>query len=263
MSRWRLLRQNTTRARTTGMHLAITWMLVCGFPAAAQEQKPKSGRIIGQLKSQKNTPDGKNTFVEVLAPGEEQPRRYHVLYDAKIKGPIEPVLAAVRAAKVGDVVEFEWVQTGHGPAIKSFKVFKQGPDGPGLDRLSWMTGSWLERKEGVDTEEHWIEPKGEMMLGVGRTVRGGGKVAFEFMRIASTPNGISYFASPQGRPAHEFPMTQLEDKKVIFEDPNHGFPRRITYWLDGDGSLRARIEGTAQGEPRSREWRWTKLTKAK
>jgi hypothetical protein len=114
--------------RSVGTSLAITWMLLGSLPAAGQEEKPKTGTIVGELKSRKDTPDGKNTFIEVLAPGEEKARRYHVLHDSKAKGPIESVLAAVRAAKVGDRVEFEWVQTGHGPAIKTFRVLKQGTD---------------------------------------------------------------------------------------------------------------------------------------
>jgi hypothetical protein len=107
------------------------WLVVCGTSnVAGDEPKTKSGTITGELKSKKDTPDGKNTFIEVLAPGEEKPRRYHVLYDEKAKGPIAPVLKDVRAAKVGDEVEFEWVQTGHGPAIKTFQVVKKGGGKP-------------------------------------------------------------------------------------------------------------------------------------
>jgi hypothetical protein len=93
-------------------------------PKGADE--PRLGTIIGELKSQTDTNDKKNTIIEVLAPGEEKPRKYHVLYDPEIKGPIAAVLKDVRAAKVGDRVEFEWVQTGHGPAIKTFRVLKKG-----------------------------------------------------------------------------------------------------------------------------------------
>jgi hypothetical protein len=114
--------------RTVGRSLVVPCLLIWASPAVAQEEKPKTGTIIGELKSQKDTPDGKNTFIEVLAPGEERPRRYHVLYDGKAKEPVESVLAAVRAAKVGDRVEFAWVQTGHGPAIKTFKVLKKAED---------------------------------------------------------------------------------------------------------------------------------------
>ena len=96
---------------------------------ADKADEPKSGRIIGELKSQTDTQDKKNTIIEVLAPGEEKPRKYYVLYDPEIKGPIASVLKEVRAAKVGDRVDFDWVQTGHGPAIKSFRVLKKATSG--------------------------------------------------------------------------------------------------------------------------------------
>jgi hypothetical protein len=114
--------------KIVGVTLAVAGLFL-HLPPDARGQKERTGTIIGELKSQKSTPDGKNTVIEVLAPGEEKARRYHVLYDPKAKGPVPSVLAAVRAAKVGDVVEFEWVQTGHGPAIKSFRVFKEGVRG--------------------------------------------------------------------------------------------------------------------------------------
>jgi hypothetical protein len=108
--------------------VACAILVLCVFPLAAQEDKPKTGTIIGELKSKQDTKDGKNTMIEVLAPGEEKPRRYHVQYDPKAKAPIKSVLNLVRAAKVGDKVEFEWVQTNHGPMITEFKVFRKGAE---------------------------------------------------------------------------------------------------------------------------------------
>jgi hypothetical protein len=117
--------------RSTG--LVLVWLLAVTWTATAQDDKPKTGTIVGKVESRKDTDDGKNTFIEVLTPGEEKPRKYHVLYDAKAKGPIESVLHAVRAAKVGDRVELEWVQTGHGPAIKAFKVLPKSGGGDKKD----------------------------------------------------------------------------------------------------------------------------------
>jgi hypothetical protein len=109
--------------KTVGIIIVISTS--AGLSDAGEKEKNESYRVIGELKSQKNTPDGNNTLIEVLAPGEEKPRRYFVLYDPKINGPIVAVLRAVRAAHVGDTVELEWVKTGHGPAIKTFQVFKK------------------------------------------------------------------------------------------------------------------------------------------
>jgi hypothetical protein len=118
----------------TGMLLlsSVHGLVMSGTGQAAlaqdkQQQKP-GGTIIGELKGRQDK--DKNTIIEVLAPGEEKARRYFVNYDPKIKGPIKSVLAAVRNAKIGDRVEFEWIATGHGPAITSFKVLKKGSQAP-------------------------------------------------------------------------------------------------------------------------------------
>jgi len=131
--------------------------------------------------------------------------------------------------------------------------------GATLKDLSWMAGAWIERKPGVETEENWTAPKGGLMLGVNRTVPESGKSSFEFLRIAQTPGGIIYYASPNGRPAVEFPLIEFADKKVVFENPKHEFPRRIAYWLDGEGHLHARIEGMKGNKMLSQEWKWVKV----
>ena len=115
-----------------GMTLVFTLLVVSG-PSVAQEPK-KSGTIIGEVKGQKDTKDGRNTMIEVLAPGEEKARSYHVNYDPKIKGPTPAVLKAVRHAKVGERVELEWVSTNHGPAITAFRVLKTGSKDEGKDK---------------------------------------------------------------------------------------------------------------------------------
>src|SRR5262245_35329311 len=115
------------RHKLVGYCLFIAGLAVC-LADAAQKQKKRSGSLTGELKSQKPTPNGKNTVIEVLSPGEEKARSYRVLYDAKAKGPIPSVLEAVRAAKVGDRVQLEWVDTGEGLAIKAFEVLTKKKD---------------------------------------------------------------------------------------------------------------------------------------
>ena len=107
---------------------AFVCLVFTAYSEAAQEQKKRGGIVIGAVKSQKDINEGKNTQIEVLAPGEEKARSYFVNHDPKIKGPPPAVLKAVRAAKIGDIVELEWVDTNHGPAIQSFKLFKKADD---------------------------------------------------------------------------------------------------------------------------------------
>lgn len=99
---------------------------VLGF-AWEDENKSSGGTVVGKLKSKVDTADGKNTNIEVKAPGEEKPRKYFVNFDPKLRKPLPKVLHDVRSASIGDAVELEWVKTGHGPAIISFMVTNPAP----------------------------------------------------------------------------------------------------------------------------------------
>jgi hypothetical protein len=111
--------------KIVGISFLAALLVACGYSIAAQEPKKRTGKLTGELKSQKASPNGKNTIIEVLAPGEEKARSYRVQYDPKVKGPIPKVLDAVRAAKVGDRVQLEWIDTGEGLAITAFEVLKK------------------------------------------------------------------------------------------------------------------------------------------
>ena len=114
--------------RWIGLGFLFVLAVACASGTAQEKKagdKKRTGTVTGEVKSQKPTPNGKNTFLEVLAPGEEKARTYRVMYDPKVKGPIAKVLEAVRASKVGDRVTLEWVDTGEGLAITSFEVLKK------------------------------------------------------------------------------------------------------------------------------------------
>jgi len=132
------------------------------------------------------------------------------------------------------------------------------PQQDSLAGLAWLAGDWFGSDGTVEMEEFWTNPQGEMMLGAHRDVRDGKAVSFEFFRIESTPDGIVYFASPRGRPPVPFRAIENSDKKVVFENRTHDFPKRIIYWQADDGSLHARVEGDPGDRERAMEWRWTR-----
>jgi hypothetical protein len=125
-----------------------------------------------------------------------------------------------------------------------------------LSGLAWMAGNWNGVQGKVEMEEVWQQPKGNTMLGLHRDVTGGRTVSFEFMRIEATPEAITCWASPGGRPATPFRLIEQNEKRVVFENAKHDFPQRIIYWLGDDGALHAKIEGTMNGKPAAEEWTW-------
>lgn len=125
-----------------------------------------------------------------------------------------------------------------------------------IDKLQWMAGTWTQKKGEDTVQESWLGPRGTMMVAVNLTSSAKRKPEYEFLRIATTPTGLSYFASPGGKTPVEFKMKEMADKRVVFENLDHDFPQRIIYWLEADGAMKARIEGTVQGKPRGMEWRF-------
>ena len=130
-----------------------------------------------------------------------------------------------------------------------------------LSDLAWMAGNWSGTQGGVEMEEYWQPPKGKTMLGLHRDVAGGRTVSFEFLRIEATPEAITYWASPRGRPATPFRLIEQKEKRAVFENAKHDFPQRIIYWLSNDGALHAKIEGNMNGKPAAEEWTWHKAAK--
>ncbi len=113
--------------------VALAFMVVAGSEAG-QEKKKRTGTVTGTIQSSKKSPNGKNQIIEVKAAGEEKARPYRVQFDPKAKGPIPEILEAVRAAKVGDRVQLEWIDTGEGLAITSFQVLKKGDNPKKTDK---------------------------------------------------------------------------------------------------------------------------------
>ena len=123
--------------------------------------------------------------------------------------------------------------------------------------LAWMAGTWVREGPGERVAETWLGPGNGTLVGANLTTWASGKESYEFLRIADTPAGPSYFASPGGRSPVEFKLKESSAQRVVFENAAHDFPQRIVYRRDGE-ALVARIEGTVKGKARSEEWRFAR-----
>lgn len=148
-----------------------------------------------------------------------------------------------------------------GCAAQREPVAGPAPVDPRLAELAWLAGSWCNADGDTFAEEHWLTPRGDIMLGMSRTTRGGQTAFFEYLRIERRPDGVCYVASPLGRcPPTAFKLISQERRRVVFENPEHDFPQRIIYWQTDDEHLHARIEGLQNGAPQSAEWSWRRAS---
>jgi hypothetical protein len=122
-----------------------------------------------------------------------------------------------------------------------------------IEEAAWLAGCWsIALPDGV-IEEHWLSPAGGAMLGLSRTIRGGRMTEFEFISIRVVNGRLSYVAIPSRQTETVFPLVQFSSNTLVFENPEHDYPQRITYRKDSDG-LTARIEGNTGGKHRSSDY---------
>ncbi len=114
---------------------------------------------------------------------------------------------------------------------------------PQLSRLAFMTGCWNgEAGTGTTIEEHYTTPTENVMLGTTRYVSGGRTVSFELTTIRRDSTGVYLTPYPNGEASDVFRLTRIEDRTVVFENPEHDFPQRITYQQTAEDALGARVE---------------------
>jgi len=113
--------------------------------------------------------------------------------------------------------------------------------------FGWLSGHWCSGSGADLLEEHWLSSRGDPMLGLGRTLKAGKTVSFEFMRISHAGGITNYFAQHQGAAPVAFRLTAAGANWARFENPQHDFPRRVEYRRTPDG-LHAEIAGPGEGD---------------
>ncbi len=117
----------------------------------------------------------------------------------------------------------------------------------GVTDVRWLAGCWEMSVSGLTTEEHWMSPRGGLMLGLNRTIRSGRRPSYEFLILRESGSGLMLEAHPSGQKPTEFAATQVTPESATFENPEHDFPKRIRYAQRGQDSLVARVDG-GEGE---------------
>jgi hypothetical protein len=134
----------------------------------------------------------------------------------------------------------------------AFASASASADGADLAKLSWLGGCWQSVGAESGSGELWTMPAGGAMLGIGRTIKQGKMMTYEFLQIRTLENGaLAYVAQSSGQNTAAFPVLQLTDNEVVFQNLEHDFPQRIIYRLEGTTKLAARIEGAQKGTLRA------------
>ncbi|MEO6236034.1 MAG: DUF6265 family protein [Vicinamibacterales bacterium] len=128
---------------------------------------------------------------------------------------------------------------------------------PTVKDVAWIAGCWEYTRGTRHVTEHWMPVEGGTMIGVSRTVTNGKTTEWEFLIIREGATGLEYVAKPSGQPDATFTAPTASASEVVFENPAHDFPKRISYTRDGD-SLVASIAGPMNGQTRKIDFPYKK-----
>jgi len=136
----------------------------------------------------------------------------------------------------------------------------QPPAGPKLDdggafgALTWLEGCWQGTVNQREFREHWLPPRGGMLIGAGQSVLRGKMQDYEFLRIEPRSDGIffSQFGGDRRETSFRLDKVVTEEKDTIFTFANtaDAFPERLIYRRGSEGWLYETIEGKMNGADR-------------
>lgn len=101
----------------------------------------------------------------------------------------------------------------------------------------FLKGTW--KLENTEIYEQWDSLNADAIKGISWYPDNGGIKIMEYLDISRNDGGVIYRATVPGQNGGEgisFTMTRNNDT-VCFENPDHDFPRRISYYRVGDREL--------------------------
>lgn len=127
-------------------------------------------------------------------------------------------------------------------------------DGGAFAALTWLEGCWQGTVNQREFREHWLPPRGGMLIGAGQSVLRGKMQDYEFLRIEPRSDGIffSQFGGDRNETSFRLDKVVNEDKDTIFTFANtaDAFPARLIYRRGTEGWLYETIEGKMNGSDR-------------
>jgi hypothetical protein len=128
--------------------------------------------------------------------------------------------------------------------LSSISCFAQrNPAEPDMGKLNWLVGKWvrINAKPGISGYEQWARTSLTELKGFGARIKGSDTTITERTTLLLKDNAIYYVADVKEnqKPVY-FKLTQLTDNGFVCENPEHDFPKIISYVLTGN-KLKATI----------------------
>lgn len=129
-----------------------------------------------------------------------------------------------------------------------------------LNQALWLLGIWQDSpkiKSPVEVErtftEIWKKSDDSTWNGESFVISYKDTVFYESIELQERDNHLYYIVSVKNQNEEapvSFKLTSIDSTLIVFENPAHDFPSKITYTKIGNDSLYAEISGLTKGQER-------------
>lgn len=120
-----------------------------------------------------------------------------------------------------------------------------------MEKAEWLIGKWGSVLPEGTTTETWSAKNDSVYVGQTYFIAGKDTLFSESISIEQRGKDLFYIPVVKeqngGKPV-EFKLTSATEKQLVFENPTHDFPQKITYTQQTPDSLVAEISGTDKGK---------------
>lgn len=140
---------------------------------------------------------------------------------------------------------------------KSGETEEKTPKYSQLEKARLLIGTWENNfPEGCSTEM-WEMQNDSTYTGKSWVVIGGDTVSYESLTLQQSGEELYYIPTVKDQNNNQgvkFKLTSTTDKLLVFENPKHDFPQKISYTFVTKDSVLAEISGTMDGKPSSQQF---------
>lgn len=121
-----------------------------------------------------------------------------------------------------------------------------------IKKADWLIGNWENTSPDGILTENWEKVNDSTFNAASYFIKGKDTIHFENIILAQLGETLTYKATVKGQNDDKpvsFPSTSESDKQLVFENPKHDYPQKITYTKGANKTLTAKISGKLNGKP--------------
>lgn len=135
-----------------------------------------------------------------------------------------------------------------------------------IKTANWLLGKWSTKTADGNLSESWKQLNDSTFQAESFFIKNKDTLHFESIILQQKGEDLFYNATVKGQNENKavtFKLTTKAKNQLVFENPKHDYPQKITYTLINKDSLVASISGVQFGKPSSEKFGMKKDSIAK